>query len=196
MFDDNQQTNQINNGGDQSGAPQQQQHNPAAPPPDHNFNPQPAYDSVFDEEPNAGSLSSDDSPQPAAPAPPTVNDQPTTATGSANQPTAMLSPASTPAPSDDELLGIKEQALKQLSPLIGQLDQSPEEKFHTTMRIIQASDNHSLIKEAYQAAQQIDDEKVRAQALLDIVNEINYFTKGEGENSADDSAQPSEPAAL
>lgn len=191
MFDDNQQTNQANNGGDQPMAPQQQQQNPAAPPPDHNFNPQPAYNSVFDEDPNnAGSLSSDDSPAPAA------NNQPTAPAVDANQSTPA--PASAPAPSDDELLGIKEQALKQLSPLIGQLDQNPEEKFHTTMRIIQASDNHSLIKEAYQAAQQIDDEKVRAQALLDIVNEINYFTKDEGEGEGDNntSAPANEPAAL
>lgn len=79
--------------------------------------------------------------------------------------------------SDDELLQIKQQALQQLSPLVGHLDQTPEEKFRTTMMMIQASDNQVLIKEAYAAAQQIDDEKVRAQALLDIVNEINYFTQ-------------------
>ena len=45
------------------------------------------------------------------------------------------------------------------------------------MMMIQASDNQALIKEAYAAAQEIDDEKTRAQALLDIVNEINYFTQ-------------------
>ena len=43
-------------------------------------------------------------------------------------------------------------------------------------RAIQASDNQGLVQAAYQAAQAIPDEKVRAQALLDIVNEINYFT--------------------
>lgn len=92
-------------------------------------------------------------------------------------PTATTpSPAAVPAGSDD-LVNIKQQALQQLSPLIGHLDQSPEEKFRTTMMMIQASDNQALIKEAYEAAQQITDEKVRAQALLDIVNEINYFTQ-------------------
>jgi hypothetical protein len=59
------------------------------------------------------------------------------------------------------------------------LDQTPEEKFRTTMMMIQAADNKSLIPEAYQAAQQIADEKVRAQALLDVINEINYFTQHE-----------------
>lgn len=79
-------------------------------------------------------------------------------------------------PSDDQLLGIKQSALKELSPLVGHLDQSPEEKFRTTMMMIQASDDQSLIQTAYDAAQQISDEKTKAQALLDIVNEINYFT--------------------
>ena len=45
------------------------------------------------------------------------------------------------------------------------------------MMLIQASDNSSLIKDAYAAANEIPDEKVRAQALLDVVNEINYFTQ-------------------
>jgi len=84
--------------------------------------------------------------------------------------------APTTAPNTDELLDIKQQALQQLTPLIGHLDQDPEEKFRTTMMMIQAADNHELIQTAYEAAQQIKDEKVRAQALLDIVNEINYFT--------------------
>lgn len=88
-------------------------------------------------------------------------------------------PADSPGPATDnnELLDIKQQALSQLSPLVGHLEQSPEEKFRTTMMMIQASDNQALIKDAYAAAQQINDEKARAQALLDVINEINYFTQ-------------------
>lgn len=78
---------------------------------------------------------------------------------------------------EDELLGIKHQALQHLAPLIDELEQSPEEKFRTTMMMIQASDNPDLIKEAFDAANSIKDEKARAQALLDVVNEINYFTQ-------------------
>ena len=85
-------------------------------------------------------------------------------------------PAAAPAVSDD-LLSIKQQALQELSPLVGHLDQSPEEKFRTTMMMIQASDNSALVQAAYEAAKLIPDEKARAQALLDIVNEINYFTQ-------------------
>jgi hypothetical protein len=78
---------------------------------------------------------------------------------------------------DDPLLDIKQQALQSLSPLLGHLDQTPEEKFRTTMMLIQAADNQDLVKTAFEAAQGISDEKTRAQALLDIVNEINYFTQ-------------------
>ena len=80
-------------------------------------------------------------------------------------------------PVDSNLLAIKQEALEKLSPLVGKLEQSASEKFHTTMMMIQASDNQSLVQSAYDAAQQIPDEKERAQALLDVVNEINYFTQ-------------------
>ena len=107
-------------------------------------------------------------------------DQPTASTPSAAADLSSPAPASedvlqsTPA---DELLSLKQQALEQLGPLVGHLEQSPEEKFRTTMMMIQSSDNQALIKDAYTAAQAIPDDKARAQALLDIVNEINYFTQ-------------------
>jgi hypothetical protein len=95
-------------------------------------------------------------------------------------PTAAADPMTVPqapvAADTDGLLAIKQDALTSLSPLVGQLEQTPEEKFKTTMMMIQASDDASLVKVAYEAAQSIQDEKTRAQALLDVVNEINYFT--------------------
>jgi hypothetical protein len=81
-----------------------------------------------------------------------------------------------------DLLSLKQQALQELSPLVDHLDQTPEEKFRTTMMMIQATDNQSLIPTAYEAAQHISDEKNRAQALLDLINEINYFTQHNQEN--------------
>lgn len=76
-----------------------------------------------------------------------------------------------------ELIDIKQHALSELIPLIDELDQPPEEKFRTIMMMIQASDDSTLVKKAYEAAHSIEDEKAHAQALLDIVNEINYFTQ-------------------
>jgi hypothetical protein len=78
---------------------------------------------------------------------------------------------------NDDLASIKIQALDELYPLIDKLDLSPDERFRTIMMMIQASDNQDLIKAAYDSAHSIEDEKTKAQALLDIVNEINYFTQ-------------------
>lgn len=110
-----------------------------------------------------------DSPAPAAPSP----------SDNGSAPALPAEPAAHTAPlqNEDALVSLKEQALNSLSPLVGHLDQTPEEKFKTTMMLIQASDNSTLIKEAYEAANKITDEKTRAQALLDVVNEINYFTQ-------------------
>lgn len=75
-----------------------------------------------------------------------------------------------------ELIDIKQKALDELAPLIDQLDLPPEEKFRAIMMVIQASDDQDLVKAAYAAAHSIEDTKIRGQALLDIVNEVNYFT--------------------
>jgi hypothetical protein len=85
-----------------------------------------------------------------------------------------------------DLLAIKQEALQQLSPLVDHLDQSPEERFQTTMMMIQASDDQSLIQAAFAAAKQITDDKTRAQALLDVINEINYFTQHPTDTAAQD----------
>jgi hypothetical protein len=76
-----------------------------------------------------------------------------------------------------DLLELKQKALQELTPLVGHLEQTPEEKFRTTMMMIQAADDKSLLSQAYESAQAIIDEKAKAQALLDVVNEINYFTQ-------------------
>jgi hypothetical protein len=83
-------------------------------------------------------------------------------------------------PSNDQLLSMKQEALQQLNPLVGHLNQTPEEKFRTVMMMIQASDDHTKLSEAFDLAKQITDDKTRAQALLDVINEINYFTQNHG----------------
>jgi hypothetical protein len=91
--------------------------------------------------------------------------------------TVPAAPAPTGDTAADDLLSLKHQALQTLAPLVGHIDQTPEEKFKTTMMMIQATDNSALLREAYEVANKIPDEKTRAQALLDVVNEINYFTQ-------------------
>lgn len=115
-------------------------------------------------------------PAPGAPSGPVVGDAPAPFGSSTTDDVPAAKPTVAGAASDD-LLDIKQNALQELTPLVGHLDQTPEEKFRTTMMMIQASDDHTLVKVAYDAAKQMTDEKARAQALLDIVNEINYFTQ-------------------
>ena len=101
--------------------------------------------------------------EPAAVNPPAASDHPeVTDRGSGNV---------------SELYDIKQQALKQLGPLVQHLDQGPEEKFETLIMMLRASDDPALIQPAYDAAQAIDDDKQRAQALLDVINEVNYLTR-------------------
>lgn len=92
-----------------------------------------------------------------------------------------FTPPTTPTDNNSpDLNGLKQEVMQHLSPLVGQLEQSPEEKFRTTMMMIQATDNHTLIKDAFEAAKLIVDDKSRAQALLDVINEINYFSQQTG----------------
>jgi hypothetical protein len=76
----------------------------------------------------------------------------------------------------DVIEQIKISALQQLRPLMQHIELSPEEKFEKYLMMLRASDDVSLIEPTYQAAQQITSEKLKAQALLDVINEINYLT--------------------
>ena len=116
--------------------------------------------------------------------PPTMPDQNTVPTAGNNQApegssvssfdqTAPTGQPTTP----EELHEIKQQALKQLGPMVGHLQQTPQERFDTLMMMIRASDDETLIKPAYEAALQIEDDNKKAQALLDVVNEVNYLTQ-------------------
>lgn len=90
-----------------------------------------------------------------------------------------IKPTSSPTNASPDLDDLKQKALKDLTPLLGNLDQSPEEKYKTLMMVIQASDKQDLLKDAYEAAQKITDNASRADALVGILNEINYFSKGD-----------------
>lgn len=76
-----------------------------------------------------------------------------------------------------ELMEVKKSALQELSPLLDELDQSADEKLNILMMTIQATDDQSLLPQALKIAKQIEDKKLRAEAMLDIIQEINYFTK-------------------
>lgn len=97
----------------------------------------------------------------------------------ADTPFAMPTPSSTPseAPSSSDLDDIKLNALKELRPLMDKVELPAEEKFDTYLMLIRSTDDSTLIGPAHTAAQQISDEKRKAEALLEIIKEIDYLSR-------------------
>ena len=81
-------------------------------------------------------------------------------------------PISVPGSLED----IKKNALLELRPLIDKVTLPTEEKFDTYLMLIRSTDDASLIGPAHEAAQAIPDETRRAEALLDIIKEIDYLS--------------------
>ena len=107
------------------------------------------------------------------------NDEPAIdiAKPAAPEPVAPTPAVSTPATAADPALDtIKQTALNELRPLVDKLDVSPEEKFDTYLLLLRSTDDKTLIAPAHDAAVAIVDEARRAQALLDIIKEIDYFS--------------------
>lgn len=71
---------------------------------------------------------------------------------------------------------IKQDALNELRPLVDKLNVAPEEKFDTYLLLLRSTDDQALIEPAHEAARNITDEARRAQALLDIIKEIDYLS--------------------
>ena len=93
-------------------------------------------------------------------------------------PSITLPPLSGPLSGDNSALeSIKKDALTELRPLIDKLSLPPEEKFDTLLLIIRSTDDSSLIPAVHEAAKSIEDESKRAQALLDVIKEIDFFSK-------------------
>jgi hypothetical protein len=100
--------------------------------------------------------------------------QPTAIEQPVMQPAPMAAmPAISPAASDLE--SIKKDALSELRPLVDKLNVAPEEKFDTYLLLLRSTDDQALIAPAHEAARNIADEARRAQALLDVIKEIDYL---------------------
>lgn len=133
----------------------------------------------------AASTSEPEDPTPM-PDPMTVPPAPVAASAApvmpASEPVVPAQPVmSTPAVStlpgvSSDLDTIKQDALNELRPLVDKLDVSPEEKFDTYLLLLRSTDDKALIAPAHEAARGITDEARRAQALLDVIKEIDYLS--------------------
>ncbi len=92
------------------------------------------------------------------------------------QPAADTTPVTSPV-EDGPLASIKQDALVELRPLVDKLDLSSEEKFDTYLLLIRSTDDKDLIGPAHEAAKAIEDETKRAEALLNIIKEIDYLSR-------------------
>ncbi len=126
-----------------------------------------AVDSTSKASAKTGDASEDD-PVATFPVPPTLPLPPVPST-----PPVDITP---PASGDSELESIKHDALNELRPLVDKLNVSPEEKFDTYLLLIRSTDDSALVAPAHEAARAIADEARRAQALLDVIKEIDYLS--------------------
>lgn len=136
----------------------------------------------FEETPEAPAETAPDAPaEPTVPEP-TLEEVEQAATA-ASAAADTLTAATVTGESSPELDAIKKNALEELRPLVDKLDLPADEKFDTLLLIIRSTDDKTLVSAAHDAARAIEDETKRAQALLDVIKEIDYFS-GHGQQPA------------
>lgn len=104
------------------------------------------------------------------PTPPPIMAQPVVGY---NPPTDNMSQ---PNSSNAELEAIRKDALLELRPLVDKLDLMADEKFNIYLLLLRSTDDKTLIAPAHKAATEITDDTKRAQALLDIIKEIDFLS--------------------
>ncbi|MDX2776357.1 hypothetical protein PV379_03240 [Streptomyces caniscabiei] len=117
-----------------------------------------------------------DTPAPEAPAAPEAPEIPDMPDPVASAPAPGPAPVAPATPMSGDLEAIKKDALSELRPLVDKLNVSAEEKFDTYLLLLRSTDDQALIAPAHEAAKSITDEARRAQALLDIIKEIDYLS--------------------
>jgi hypothetical protein len=121
------------------------------------------------------------------PTPPPLPPAPGAPADTTAAPDAGVAPAPAPDPAADPnaaatddggpLDVIKQQALGELRPLVDKLQVEPDEKFDIYLLLLRSTDDRDLIAPAHEAAKLIPDESKRAQALLDIIKEIDFLSQ-------------------
>jgi hypothetical protein len=124
----------------------------------------------FEETPVVGAAPAADAALPTT----TIGYNPPASTEPAASTDVVVTPAA--AGPSSELESIKNEALSALRPLVDKLDLAADEKFDTYLLLLRSTDDKALIAPAYAAAQAITDESRKAQALLDVIKEIDFLT--------------------
>ncbi len=91
------------------------------------------------------------------------------------EPVAQIEPEMPARGNNSDLEQLKKSALNDLRPLVDKLNLSNEEKFEIQLLLIRSTDDQTLLDPTYEAARAIEDEQKRAQALLNVIKEVDYF---------------------
>ena len=71
---------------------------------------------------------------------------------------------------------VRERALKALSEIIPQIEEiDPVERFNITLEAVRSTDNKQLLYTALDAATRIEDKRVQANSLLDLIREADFL---------------------
>lgn len=71
---------------------------------------------------------------------------------------------------------VKEAALKELFPIMDRVEVDPEKRFLLFQEMLTTMRDKAVIAPAYEAARQIRDDKIRADALLYLINSIDEMS--------------------
>ena len=72
-----------------------------------------------------------------------------------------------------DLAKVKNEALRELAPLVDKLNKSAEEKFALFLEILENLNDKTVVEKMYEAAKGIADEGKKAEALLKVVEILN-----------------------
>ena len=79
--------------------------------------------------------------------------------------------------SEAKLLDLRNKALDVLLPMVDKLEEPAERKFEILITAARSSDHPRLLGKTLDAAQQIEGDSQKANAILDVLNEINYHLR-------------------
>lgn len=91
------------------------------------------------------------------------------------EPVAGPAAEAKPASAGGDLAKVRESALQELVPLMDKVDITSQEKFDIYAEVIESTKDKSIVEKAFEAARSIDDEKVKAESLLKLVQMIDSF---------------------
>lgn len=81
--------------------------------------------------------------------------------------------------SNQALTELRQEAISTLIPLIDQINGAPDKKFELLITAARSAGDTQLLKKALESAKQLEGDDQKAEAVLDVLNEINLNLKNQ-----------------